>query len=180
MKRLRYENGPLDGTDARILEALIADARVSVAELARAVGLSPPSVSERIKRLEEAGVIGGYTVKINPAALGLPLAAWLRIRPIPGQLSKVAEILRALPEIVECDRITGDDCFLARAHVRSVDDLEKLIDRVMPYAMTNTSIIQSSPVERRLPPILQRALNRPSPGLGPTAARRRSARPGSR
>jgi len=153
MKRLRYENSPLDATDARILEALIDDARISVAELARAVGLSPPSVSERIKRLEEAGVIEGYTLKINPTALGLPLAAWLRIRPIPGQLLKVTEILRTLPEIVECDRITGDDCFLARAHVRSVDDLERVIDQVMPYAMTNTSIIQSSPVKRRLPPV---------------------------
>ncbi len=155
MKRLRYENGELDATDARILEALIEDARISIAELARSVGLSPPSVSERIKRLEEAGVIEGYTLRINPKALGLPLAAWLRIRPIPGQLHKVAEILRELPEIVECDRITGEDCFVARAHVRSVEDLEKLIDQVIPYAMTNTSIIQSSPVKRRLPRILR-------------------------
>lgn len=118
-------------------------------------GWSPPSVSERIKRLEEAGVIEGYTLAINPAALGLPLAAWLRVRPIPGQLHKEAEILRKLPEIVECDRITGEDCFIARAHVRSVGDLEKLIDQVIPYAMTNTSIIQSSPVKRRMPPILR-------------------------
>ena len=153
MKRLRSENGNIDATDARILAALVENARISIAELARSVGLSPPSVSERIKRLEEAGVIEGYTLRIDPAALGLPLAAWLRIRPIPGQLHKVVEILRNLPQIVECDRITGEDCFLARAHVRSVDDLEKLIDRVIPYAMTNTSIIQSSPVERRLPPI---------------------------
>ncbi len=155
MKRLRYENGELDATDARILEALIEDARISIAKLARSVRLSPPSVSERIKRLEEVGVIEGYTLKINPKALGLPLAAWLRIRPIPGQLHKVAEVLRELPEIVECDRITGEDCFIARAHIRSVDDLEKLIDQVIPYAMTNTSIVQSSPVERRLPPILR-------------------------
>ena len=153
MKRLRYENGTLDGIDVRILDALVADARISVADLARAVGLSPPSVSERMKRLEEAGVIGGYTVRINPQALGLPLAAWLRIRPIPGELKRVAEILRGLPAIVECDRITGDDCFIARAHVRSVAELESLIDAIIPYAMTNTSIIQSSPVPRRLPPI---------------------------
>lgn len=156
MKRLRYENGPLDPVDARILEILAADARISVAELARQVGLSPPSVSERIKRLEDAGVIAGYTLTISPPALGLPIAAWLRIRPIPGQLQKVAEILRELPEIVECDRITGEDCFIARAHLRCVDDLEKLVDRVIPYATTNTSIIQSSPVKRRLPPVLRR------------------------
>ena len=153
MKRLRYENGTLDGIDVRILDALVAEARISVADLARAVGLSSPSVSERMKRLEEAGVIEGYTVRINPQALGLPLAAWLRIRPVPGELKRVAEILRGLPAIVECDRITGDDCFIARAHVRSVAELESLIDAIIPYAMTNTSIIQSSPVPRRLPPI---------------------------
>ena len=155
VKRLRYKNDGLDAIDARILNALVDDARISIAELARTIGLSSPSVSERVKRLEEAGVIEGYTVKINPKALGLPLAAWLRIRPIPGKLDKVAEVLRGLPEIVECDRITGEDCFIARAHVQSVEALEKLIDQVIPYAMTNTSIIQSSPVERRLPPIPQ-------------------------
>jgi Lrp/AsnC family leucine-responsive transcriptional regulator len=154
MKRLRYENGDIDPVDAKILRALAKDARTSTAELSRTVGLSAPSVSERVKRLEESGVIEGYSVKISAAALGLPLAAWLRIRPIPGQLQKVAEILQGLPEIVECDRITGEDCFIARAHLRSVADLERLIDRIIPYAMTNTSIIQSSPVERRLPPIL--------------------------
>jgi Lrp/AsnC family leucine-responsive transcriptional regulator len=154
VKRLRYENGDLDATDVRILNALVDDARISIADLARSVGLSSPSVSERIRRLEEAGVIEGYTLTINPKALGLPIAAWLRIRPIPGQLQKVADILRGLREIAECDRITGEDCFIARAHVQSVDDLEKLIDQVIPYAMTNTSIIQSSPVKRRLPPIL--------------------------
>ncbi len=153
MKRLRYENGTLDELDARILSALTEDGRISVAELARKVGLSSPSVSERIRRLEEAGVIEGYTIRINPQALGLPLSAWLRIRPIPGKMQKVAEILRDLPEIVECDRITGEDCFIARAHVRAVDDLEALIDEIISYAMTNTSIIQSSPVPRRLPPI---------------------------
>jgi Lrp/AsnC family transcriptional regulator, leucine-responsive regulatory protein len=153
VKSLRYEIGGIDPVDTRLLEALVRDARTSVADLARTVGLSPPSVSERIKRLEEAGIIEGYTLTIGAKALGLPIAAWLRIRPIPGQLQKVADILRSLPEIVECDRITGEDCFIARAYVPSVDDLEKLIDEVIPYAMTNTSIIQSSPVKRRLPSI---------------------------
>ena len=152
MKRLRYENGGLDPTDLRILEELAADGRISIADLARKIGLSSPSASERLKRLEEAGVIEGYRVELNPSALGLPIAAWLRIRPIPGQLRKVADILRGLPEIVECDRVTGEDCFIAKAHLRDVGDLEKLIDQIIPYAMTNTSIIQSSPVKRRLPP----------------------------
>lgn len=129
------------------------DARISTAEIARKVGLSAPSVSERIKRLEETGVITGYTAHIDPRAIGLELAAWIRIRPMPGQLSKVAALLDGLPDIVECDRITGEDCFIARAHVESVERLEAVIDEIMPYAMTNTSLIQSSPVPRRLPPI---------------------------
>jgi len=153
MKRLRYENGSMDAADRDILNALIANSRVSTAELARLVGLSAPSVAERIKRLEEAGVIEGYTVTVRPEALGYPISAWLRVRPIPGKLQKVVEILQGLPEIVACDRVTGEDCFVARAHVRSVGDLEKLIDAIIPYAMTNTSIIQSSPVEWRLPAI---------------------------
>jgi Lrp/AsnC family leucine-responsive transcriptional regulator len=153
MKSLRYENGGLDATDLKLLVALVADARTSIADLARRVGLSSPSVSERIRRLEDAGVIEGYTVNINPKALGLSLAAWLRIRPTPGQMQKVVEILRDIPEVVECDRITGDDCFIARAHVETVEALERLIDKLIPYSMTNTSIIQSSPVQRRLPPM---------------------------
>lgn len=153
MKRLRYENGSLDELDAKILRALTEDARTSMAELARLVGLSPPSVSERVRRLEEAGVIQGYRAQVDPRALGLMLSAYLRIRPIPGQLKKVATVLQGLEAVVECDRVTGEDCFIAKAHVRSVEELEKLIDQVMPYAMTNTSIIQSSPVERRLPPM---------------------------
>lgn len=153
MKRLRNRKTDLDALDARILAALAKDARTSVAELARLVGLSPPSVAERVRRLEEAGVIEGYTVSIDPAALGLMIAAWLRVRPIPGELNAVAETLRSLPEIVECDRVTGEDCFVARAHVRSMQDLERVIDQIIPRAMTTTSIIQSTPVKRRLPPI---------------------------
>ena len=153
MNDLRYKNRDLDETDGLILQSLVDDARTSTAEIARKVGLSPPSVAERIKRLEEAGIITGYTTTIDPRALGLELAAWIRIRPMPGQLHKVANILNQLPAIVECDRITGEDCFIARAHVNSVGELESLIDEIMPYAMTNTSIVQSSPVARRLPPV---------------------------
>ena len=155
-KHLGFENTALDDVDARLLEALVADARTSVAALAREVGLSAPSVAERIRRLEAAGVIQGYTVRVDPRALGLPLAAWLRIRPTPGQMQRVVDIIRSLPEIVECDRITGEDCCMARAHVRSVEHLEVLIDRLISHAMTNTSLIQSSPVPRRLPPIARR------------------------
>jgi Lrp/AsnC family transcriptional regulator, leucine-responsive regulatory protein len=150
MKRLRDRNVDLDAVDVRILSALTADARVSVAELARLVGLSAPSAAERVRRLEESGVIEGYVASIDPRALGLTVAAWLRVRPVPGT---VADILRSLPEIVECDRVTGEDCFVARAHLKSIEDLEGLIDRIIPYAMTTTSIIQSTLVKRRPPPI---------------------------
>ena len=149
MKRIRYENGDVDSVDRQLLQALGANARTSNADLARLVGLSAPSVAERIKRLEEAGIIAGYTTVVHMQALGYPIAAWLRVRPVPGELQRVADILRSLPEIIECDRITGDDCFIAKAHVKSVGDLEQLIDQIIPFAMTNTSIIQSSPVPRR-------------------------------
>jgi len=143
----------IDDVDRKLLLALSADARTSLADLARLVGLSSPSVADRLRRLEERGVVKGYSVDVDPAALGLPLAAWLRIRPVPGNLHKVAALLDEMTEIVECDRITGEDCFIAKAHLASVGALEQLIDRINPYAMTNTSIIQSSPVPRRLPPL---------------------------
>jgi Lrp/AsnC family transcriptional regulator, leucine-responsive regulatory protein len=153
VNRLWFENGGLDQIDAELLTTLATDGRITIADLARKVGMSPPSVAERIKRLEEAQVILGYGARINPVALGLPLAVHIRVRPMPGQLSKLAALLNKLPAIVECDRITGDDCFVARAHVASVQELEKLIDQIIPLGTTNTAIIQSSPVERRLPPI---------------------------
>ena len=153
MKRLRDRNINVDAVDARILCALTADARISVAELARSVGLSAPSAAERIRRLEECAVIEGYAASIDPRGLGLTVAAWLRVRPVPGGLSTVADILRSLPEIVECDRVTGEDCFVARAHLKSIEDLERLIDQIIPHAMTTTSIIQSTPVEPRALPL---------------------------
>lgn len=151
MKRLRFENGDVDAVDVRLLGLLAANARTSTAELARAVGMSSPSVAERLRRLEEAGVIAGYGLILNPAALGLPVAVWLRIRPVPGQLATVAAILAGRPEITECDRITGEDCFLARAQLPSLAALEELINAIIPYAMTNTAIVQSRTVPPRLP-----------------------------
>jgi Lrp/AsnC family leucine-responsive transcriptional regulator len=153
MKRLRNEGPDLDAVDLRILRLLAQDARTSVAEIARAVRMSAPSVSERIRRLQENGTIEGYTIRINPGALGLPLSAWLRIRPVPGELARVTEIVKTIPEIVSCDRVTGEDCFIAKVNVRSVADLETVIDRIIPFAMTNTAIVQSSPVAPRLPDI---------------------------
>jgi Lrp/AsnC family leucine-responsive transcriptional regulator len=124
-KGLRSIGTDIDAVDVRLLRMLAANSRSSLAELARAVRMSAPSVAERLRRLEEAGVIRHYTIEVDPAALGLGLAASIRIRPMAGQLLEVAALLAELPEIVECDRVTGEDCFVAKAHVRSVQDLEQ-------------------------------------------------------
>jgi Lrp/AsnC family leucine-responsive transcriptional regulator len=141
----------LDERDKRLLALLEADARTSLADLARALKISPQSVSERLARLRDIGVISGYRAVLDPKRLGLGLAAYIRIRPALGEIARVAQIVRDIPEIVECDRITGDDCFVARVFVARIEDLEAVIDRLVPYARTNTSIIQSSPVPRRAP-----------------------------
>jgi Lrp/AsnC family transcriptional regulator, leucine-responsive regulatory protein len=138
-----------DETDIALLRELQDDARLSLAELGRRVGLSSPAVADRLQRLEEAGVITGYRADVDPRALGYELAVVLRIRPAPRELKKVAELAQRTPEVVECHRITGDDCYLMKAHVRDVDHMEEVIDRFAIYGQTTTSIVQSSPVARR-------------------------------
>jgi Lrp/AsnC family transcriptional regulator, leucine-responsive regulatory protein len=139
----------IDPVNARLLEELQADARTSLAELGRRVGLSAPAVAERLQRLEATGVIRGYRADVDPRALGYSLSAVLRIRPAPRQLPKVAELAQRTPQIVECHRVTGEDCFYMRLHVRSIEELEELIDSFLVYGTTTTSIVQSSPVPQR-------------------------------
>lgn len=139
----------VDGTNRRLLGELQQDARLSIAELGRRVGLSSPAVAERLQRLERQGVIRGYRTDIDPRALGLALTAIVRIRPAPGQLQNVAEVARQASEVVECHRMTGEDCYLMKAHVRDVEHLEELIDRFVALGQTTTSILQSSPVRDR-------------------------------
>ena len=143
------ENGAVDATNLRLLAELQADARVSQAELGRRVGLSPPAVAERLSRLEREGTITGYRTDVDPRALGFTLAAIIRMRPAPRQIPKVTEIAQATTEVVECHRVTGEDCFYMKVHVRTVEHLEEVIDRFTPYGQTTTSIIQSSPVLQR-------------------------------
>jgi Lrp/AsnC family transcriptional regulator, leucine-responsive regulatory protein len=138
-----------DMTDRRLLEELQEDARLTLAELGRRVGLSSPAVADRLRRLEADGVIVAHRTEVDPAALGYSLTSIIRVRPSPRQLQKVAELARAAPEVVECHRITGEDCFFVKAHVRDVQHLEELIDVFTPYGATTTSIVQSSPVPRR-------------------------------
>ena len=133
----------------RILGELSSDARTSLAELGRRVGLSSPAVAERIKRLEREGVITGYRADVNPRSLGFTLGVIIRIRPSPRQLRPVAELAQQTSEIIECHRVTGDDCYVMTAYVRDVQHLEELIDQFAAYGQTTTSIMQSSPVPRR-------------------------------
>ena len=143
------ENQLLDPINRRLLQELQADARVTIAELGRRINLSAPAVADRIQRLERAGVITGYRAEVDPKALGLTLGAIIRIRPSPRQLPKVAELARETPEVVECHRITGEDCFFLKLHVRDVEHLEEVIDRFVLFGQTTTSIVQSSPVPGR-------------------------------
>ena len=146
---LQFADAGLDGTNLRLLAELQDDARLSLAELGRRVGLSSPAVAERLARLEQSGTILGYRAEIDPRALGLALSAVIRIRPGSGQIQKVAQIARETPEVVECNRITGEDCYLMKAHLRDVAHLEVVIDRFTPFGQTTTSIMQSSPVPPR-------------------------------
>ena len=142
------QNG-LDDANLKLLTELQDDARLSFAELGRRVGLSSPAVAERLARLEEDGVITGYRADVDPRALGLNLGVVIRIRPAPRELHKVAELAQRTPEVVECQRITGEDCYFMKAYVRDVEHLEEVIDQFAIYGQTTTSIVQSSPVPRR-------------------------------
>jgi Lrp/AsnC family transcriptional regulator, leucine-responsive regulatory protein len=149
-----YEANLLDDVNLRLLKELEADGRLGMAELGRRIGMSAPAVAERVQRLERAGVIRGYRAELDPAALGFPVSAVVRIRPSPGQLQRIPEIARESAEVAECHRITGEDCYLLRLHLRAIDDLEDVLDRFTPYGLTTTSIVHSSPVPRRGPPLL--------------------------
>ena len=151
---LRLPKALLDSVDVELLRILHEDARTPMAEIARALNMSAPSISERIKRLRESGVIRSFTIEVDPELLGYELSLYIRISPLPGQLSKVVSVINEMEEIVECDRITGDDCFIAKVHVRSAQAIEGVTDRLNVYAKTNTSLVQSSPVDRRLLPLI--------------------------
>ena len=143
----------IDEIDRQSLACLVEDARMSLKVLSGRVGLSSPSTAERLKRLEEKGVIEGYAARVNLAALGYTLQALVRVRPLPGLLQKVDKYIQAMPECIESDKVTGEDCFVIRLVVRSIEQLDTLLDGLAEYAQCNTSIVKSSPVKRRLPPV---------------------------
>lgn len=144
---------PLDAVNLRLLAELDTNPRLTMSELARRVGMSAPAVTERVQRLERSGVIVGYRLEVDPAALGLPVTAFARIRPAPGQLPRVAELATRLPQVSECHRITGEDCFIVKVHAGAVDQLEAVLDQFLLYGTTTTSIVVSTPVRPRSLPL---------------------------
>ena len=147
------EGGLLDATNLRLLEELQADARLSLAELGRRVSLSSPAVAERLRRLEDEAVITGYRATVDPRALGFTLGVIIRSRPAPRQLAAVAQLARDTPEIVECHRVTGEDCFIMKVLVGRVELLEAVLDEILRYGNTTSSIVQSTPIPLRAPPL---------------------------
>ncbi len=143
----------LDAVNIRLLKFLQQEPRLTMTELGRRVAMSAPAVTERVRRMEEAGIILGYRLEINPVPLGLPITVYVRIRPNPGQLPRVAELVAQIPEVVECHRITGEDCFILKAYIPAIDQLDRILDRFLLYGSTTTSIVQSSPVPLRTPPL---------------------------
>jgi Lrp/AsnC family transcriptional regulator, leucine-responsive regulatory protein len=151
MNRSRYVTRHIDRIDRAIIAALTDNGRITFKELAQQIGLSSPSVTERVHKLEDAGAIRGYTVLVDTKVFGLDISAHVRMRAMPGEVKRVAQMLIDTPEIVEADRVTGEDCFLAKIMVCDVQELETVIDRFQPYATADTAIILSSTIVRRLP-----------------------------
>ena len=143
----------LDDIDRRILTLLQQDARMPVKALAEQIGLSAPGASERLRRLEDRGVIRGFTVDVEPRTLGFSMQAIVRIKPLPGKLQAVQRLIEGIPEFAECDKVTGDDCFIGRLYLRSIEHLDHILARITDLAETSSAIVKSQPVKRRLPPL---------------------------
>lgn len=141
-----------DAIDRQIIGELTTDGRISFAELGRRTHLSPPAVIERVRRLEQTGVITGYRAAIDPRALGYQLTAIVRVKPGVRQLTKIAELATQIPQIEECLRITGEDCFYMKLHLAAIEELPSVLDQFLLYGETTTSIVNATPVSRRDPP----------------------------
>ncbi len=143
----------IDDTDRKILAELTREGRIPIAELGRRINLSSPAVADRVQRLERSGVITGYRAELDPRMLGYQLTAIVRIKPGPGQLPRIPELAAEIPQVGECHRITGEDCFYLKVHLRTIDELSAILDRFLALGETTTSIINASPIPRRDPPI---------------------------
>ena len=141
----------LDAVNWRILALLQANARISFSEIGRQVGLTPTAVAERVRHLEDARIIRKYGVDLRPEELGYAMTVFIRVAVRPGASAQLARLVASMPEVLECHRVTGDDCYVMKAHVRDVVHLEEVIDRFAVLGQTTTSIVQSSPVPVRWP-----------------------------
>jgi Lrp/AsnC family leucine-responsive transcriptional regulator len=148
----------LDKKDRQIIEALQIDARQSLAALGKRIGLSQPAMSERVRKLEEAGVIEGYGARINLRAIGMGLRAIIRIHTTHAHIQKYLKLFRDMPEVLEVDRVTGEDCFVVRCAIAEASDLERVVDTLAAYGSVTTSLVLSSPVRK----IASHELMRPS------------------
>jgi Lrp/AsnC family leucine-responsive transcriptional regulator len=142
-----------DARNLALLRLMCDNPRITLSELARQIEMSAPAVRERVLKLEEAGVIRGYRMELDPTALGFPVAAFVRVRPMPGQLAKIAALAKRLPQVAECHRVTGEDCFIMKVHFERLDVLDQLLDQFLAYGQTTTSIVQSTPVPPRSLPL---------------------------
>lgn len=140
----------LDKISWNILRELQEDARLSFAELGRRVGLTTPAVIERVRRLEENGIIRGYRAEIDPAKVGLPIMAFIRMSITGVDYAQIIAVAEQAVEVLECHRGTGGDSFVLKVAVSNVEHLQKVIDLFTPYGITTTSIVLSSPVKRRV------------------------------
>ncbi len=141
---------PLDALGWKLLLELQKDARVSFAELGRRVGLSTPAVAQRIRRMEDEGIIRAYRAEISPLRVGLPITAFIRMSIVGDVLARLTAQVRSMPEIVECHRGTGEDSFIMKVNVISVEHLNHVIDCLTPYGTTSTSLVLASVVEKNL------------------------------
>jgi Lrp/AsnC family leucine-responsive transcriptional regulator len=139
----------LDHTGWAILRLLQEDARLTFSELGRQVGLSAPAVAERVRKMEDAGVITGYHAEVNPAKVGYPILAIIRIGSNNAMFNRCAEAVRNMPEVLEGHRVTGNDSFYLKVMVRSITHLESIINTLQPYGETTTTLVLSSAVTRR-------------------------------
>jgi Lrp/AsnC family transcriptional regulator, leucine-responsive regulatory protein len=142
----------MDALDRRIVAEMQAAPRLRVAELARRIGLSGPAAADRLRRLEESGTLT-YRAEVSPRALGYSICAIVRISPTGGGLRLIPGIAAEVPNVTECYRITGEDCYFMKVHLRSIDDLEPVLDLFTPHGRTTTSIVHSTPVRPRELPI---------------------------
>jgi Lrp/AsnC family leucine-responsive transcriptional regulator len=140
----------MDQIDWVLLEALQKDARLSFAELARRAGMSAPSVTERVKRLEDAGIISGYCARVDPEQLGRPLQVFIRLSAPSRDYPRFRRFLSGASEITECHHVSGEEAFLLRAAIASVADLEKLIGKLTAFGHTTTSLILSTFLDHRV------------------------------